>query len=207
MAEDFLKAQSPDLHVLSDPEGTLAQGVGSQGIPTSILIDEAGAVLAIHVGSMTPAHIAFMETVAQHPGVGRFDAADYPDFEPLAELPEVSAEDAAPIEPDETVSGSLDDETFFEVYRFEGAAGDRIDARLMNAGGDLEPYLVLLDEDGDRVAESRDYFYEPVAALDEIELPADGTYLLVATRFLEADGMSAGDYDLIFRLVEDRGSP
>jgi len=196
MAEEFVERQDPKLHFLSDPEGTLSGTVGSQAIPTNILVDEDGTVLAIHIGSYTPAHAAFFEMVAQHPGVGSFDPDDYPDLEPIAELLPVTADNTEPIAPGAQVSGVLDDETFQHAYRFEGNAGDSIMIRMHADNSELEPYIVLLNEAGERLGESTDYAYEPTATIQNITLPEDGTYLVVATRFLEADGMSEGAYTL-----------
>ena len=47
---------------------------------------------------------------------------------------------------------------------------------------------------GERLAENDDAVGTDAAV--EVTLPADGTYLIVATRFLEAEGFSSGDYTL-----------
>lgn len=200
MAKEFVAGLPDGLHILLDSEGQMLNRVGSAGIPTSVLFAADGTVLAIHVGSFTPAHERLFELIAQNPGVGRFDAADYPDAEPIADLLPVSAGDAAPITPGDAVQGIIDDETFQHVYRFEGQAGDTVSVQMEGTGTALdeilEPYLVLLDEDGNRIAESTDYAYESSTLLESITLPADGLYLIVATRFLEADGLSAGPFRL-----------
>ncbi len=204
LAKDFV-AQLPDgLHILLDPQGDLLNRIGSPGIPTSVLFDADGTVLAVHVGSFTPAHERFFEMVAEHPGIGSFDAADYPDVQPIAELQPVSAADAQPITPSRWVEGTIDDDTIQQVYSFEGLKGDLVSVSMEKSGTALdeilEPYLVLLDEDGNRIGESTDYAYEDVARITSIKLPADGVYLIVATRFLEADGLSAGPYRLSLQI-------
>lgn len=193
----FLSDYSPDIHILSDPEGTMNDRVGSQAIPTSILLDADGSVLAIHVGSFTPAHAAFFAAVVNDPGVGSFDAADYANLEPLAELSPVDVESALSLEYDDAVSGMLGDDDFQHAYRLEGRAGDVITVQMARASHDLEPYVVLLTENGERLDESRDYSYEPSAMIEAFTLPADGGYIVVATRFLEADGLSSGEYELV----------
>ncbi len=195
-SKNFLAEQPDGLQVEMDPDGVLLNTVGSLGIPTNILVQPDGTVLAIHVGSFTSAHAALFEFVARHPGEGSFDPADYADVIPTAEIDEFEAEDALPIEFDEIIEGELSDEQFQQVYQFEGQAGDIINVEMSQVSEDLEPYLVLLDENGERVAETTEYFYEPLAELDGITLNADGTYLIIATRFLEADGMSHGAYTL-----------
>ena len=58
-AERFLKAFGPTLDVRYDPEGSLAQQYGVQGMPTSFLIDRQGRQRFLHkgfVGSDTPTY-------------------------------------------------------------------------------------------------------------------------------------------------------
>jgi len=57
---------------------------------------------------------------------------------------------------------------------------------------------VLMTESGERLAENDDSGASTDSAL-EVTLPDDGTYLLVATRFLEAEGFAGGDYRLTVR--------
>jgi thiol-disulfide isomerase/thioredoxin len=206
-ALEFLSDYPPDIHALSDPEATVIMTpIESVGIPTSILVMPDGTVLAIHVGTFTHAHAALFEMIAQHPGVGSFDAANYPDVEPLAVIDPVDPASATPIAYQRSVSGTLTDEDFQHAYALNGKAGQVITAQMsavfhFGPSGRpdpyVEPYLVLLAEDGTRLAESRDYFYENVASIESFTLPEDGVYVIVATRFLEADGLSAGKYELM----------
>src|SRR5690606_27383362 len=95
--------------------------------------------------------------------------------------------------------GTITPGDFQDVYRFEGRAGDQISARLAADSSPLDAYLVLMTADGERLAENDDYDAGTDSQV-EVTLPADGTYLLVATRFLEAEGFSAGDYSLTLTL-------
>ncbi len=64
-------------------------------------------------------------------------------------------------------------------------------------GSELDPYVVLMKADGTRIAENDDI--SPGVIQDSAlaaTLPEDGTYIVVATRFLEAEGFTAGDYEL-----------
>jgi hypothetical protein len=78
-------------------------------------------------------------------------------------------------------------------------------AEVWSAGRDLEPYVVLLTPDGEYLAESRDFLYEPFAQVQEITLPEDGIYFIVATRYMGAVGISAGEYTLTVTTDEDSG--
>ncbi|HEX3050435.1 MAG TPA: TlpA disulfide reductase family protein [Aggregatilineaceae bacterium] len=196
-AKRFLADQPDGIQIKMDPDGVLLNTVGSVGIPTNILVQPDGTVLAIHVGSFTNAHAALFEFVALHPGEGSFDPADYADVEPTAEIAEFEANDALPIAFDEPIEGELSDDLFQQVYQFEGKAGDIVSAQVSRASDDLEPYVILLDENGERLAEPAEYYYyDPAVKLDGVILPEDGTYFLVVTRFLEADGLSHGSYTL-----------
>ena len=206
-ALDFLHDYPPEIHVLRDPDGVaIMERIGSAGIPTSVLLDVDGTVLAIHVGTFTYGHTALFEMIALHPGVGRFDAADYADAIPRAEIAPVDLDTATPIAYRRSVSGTITDDSVQHVYTLNGQAGHVITIqmsamfRIASSGKPdayVEPYLVLLAEDGTRLTESRDYFYDNFASIEAFTLPEDGTYTIVATRFLEADGLSAGPYELI----------
>ncbi|MBN1564605.1 MAG: hypothetical protein JXA10_12240 [Anaerolineae bacterium] len=198
---------------MSDPDATLLDQIGSPGIPTSGLLAGDGTVLAIHVGTLTHAHAALFELIAQHPGLGYFDAADYADVCPAAEIAPIDPAHAIPISAEESAKGTITDANVQQVYTFNDSAGQTVTIqmsavfRIATSGQPdsyVEPYLVLLAEDATgftRIAESSDYFYDQYARLESITLPEDGTYYIVATRFLEADGLSAGPYE-VFLLVE-----
>ena len=98
----------------------------------------------------------------------------------------------------ERALGTLTDDDFQHAYRFEGRAGQRIRAEMAADGSALDAYLVLMTESGERLAENDDSGASTDSAL-EVTLPDDGTYLLVATRFLEAEGFGGGDYRLMIR--------
>ena len=73
-AERFLKAFGPTLDVRYDPEGSLAQQYGVQGMPTSFLIDRQGRQRFLHkgfVGSDVPTYEQQIRTLlaeGQPPG-------------------------------------------------------------------------------------------------------------------------------------------
>jgi hypothetical protein len=112
-----------------------------------------------------------------------------------------------------SIEGAITDDQFQQVTAFEGHAGDVVTVRMdaneslhyassiayaevWSAGRDLEPYVVLLTPDGEYLAESRDFLYETFAQVQEITLPEDGNYFIVATRYMGEYGISAGEYTL-----------
>jgi hypothetical protein len=99
---------------------------------------------------------------------------------------------------DNTVQGTIGGDVAGGQYTFVGSAGDVISIGMTRDSGDLDPQIILLDADGNEVTrnddspgqESRD------ALIEGFTLPADGTYTIIATRYQENVGLSAGDYSL-----------
>lgn len=196
-ARAFLADYPRQITTTLDTNDRLALRASVQSIPTSLLVDRDGTVLIAHVGAVTPTVSAFFDAVAAAPGAGTFINADHADTPTGAILDPVSVDDAAPLDPGEAVQGALDDAQFQQAYRFEGRAGDSVTLTMAADAGDLDPYLVLMTAEGERLGENDDIEQgiNTDAALS-VTLPGDGTYLVVATRFLEAEGFSSGLYTL-----------
>jgi thiol-disulfide isomerase/thioredoxin len=195
-ALNFLSTQRQGgIHVVSDPDGKLAAAVGAVGIPTSILIDEHQNVIAIQIGNYTSVQAALFEILARDPGIytGHFDPTGRPAPAHFVEIQPV--EESAPLTYGQTVRGTITGESVQQAYTFEGHAGDVISVR-MDARRALEPYVVLLTPEGDYLAESSDFLYETYAQVQDVTLPEDGVYTVVATRYMGAIGVSAGNYTL-----------
>ncbi len=197
-AHDFLTQYSPDLHVTVDENNSMANRARIGSIPTSVLLDTNGQVLLEHVGLATPTVTAFIDAVAAHPGVGKFVAADHSDDIPGATLPTIRPASADPIQAGDTVTGTIDDSDYYHAYRYEGHAGETLTLNLTSVvPGELDTYLVLMAADGTRIAENDDIQSGVITNSRLIvTLSDDGTYLIVATRFLEAEGFAPGDYSL-----------
>jgi hypothetical protein len=95
----------------------------------------------------------------------------------------------------DVVSGTIDDARSVELYEFYGQAGDQIEITMRRQTGDLDPFVLLLDEAGNRVAEDDDGAGDRNAAL-RFTLTATGTYQIAATRYLEEAGVTTGDFEL-----------
>ncbi len=111
-------------------------------------------------------------------------------------------DDAPFIEYGESVTSTLDDETWFEEWFFEGTAGDAVTIRL-EAFDSLDPYLVLLNPDGDVITENDDIETGVIrdSLLQSVTLPRDGIYGIIATRFQFENGTTSGDYRLTLSLA------
>lgn len=195
-ALDFLLDYPPGLHTVVDASGRLARRAMIGTIPASVLMDTDGTVLLVHLGVVTPTITEFLDAVAAHPGEGRFDASAAQDVEPVADLLPVDVALAREIRLGERALGTLSDDDFQHAYRFEGAAGQRIRVEMMADSSNLDSYLVVMTADGTRLAENDDTGASTDSTV-EVRLEADGTYIVVATRFLEGEGFSSGDYSLI----------
>ena len=187
------------IHTVLDVNDRLSARANVNSIPTSLLVDTDGTVLVAHVGIVTPTITAFLDAVAAHPGDGFFVASDHMDDPLEAVLQPVDVASATPITPGKFMSGTITDEDTQHAYRYEGHAGEEITISLIaSARSELDPYVALLKADGTHVAENDDIDPGVIqnSAL-EVTLPEDGTYIIVATRFLEAEGFTAGSYRLV----------
>ena len=96
---------------------------------------------------------------------------------------------------------------FAVEYVFEGRAGDVVSIEMTGTSGDLDTYLSLRDAAGFEIIANDDF--EPGSTLDSrierFELPQDGSYTIVATRFNQQSGTSSGDFNL--SLVRDDATP
>ena len=115
----------------------------------------------------------------------------------------IAADDAAPqsVEYGGTpVEGVLSDEAFQMRYQFTGTDGDQaiivMDANPAAAEG-VDCLLYVYDPDGNLLAWNDDhYFTYGLNALVNVELPADGEYVIIATRFGEQYGATTGAFTL-----------
>lgn len=99
-----------------------------------------------------------------------------------------------------TVNGALDNTAYFQDWTFDGAAGDVVTITLVNTSGDLDPFLYLLDADGATLTTNDDADDASVGAFNSqivsFTLPADGSYIIRATRFGDEFGGTTGSYAL-----------
>jgi hypothetical protein len=97
---------------------------------------------------------------------------------------------------DQPVTGTITDAAFRVVYVFEGRSGDIIDLSLTRTDGNLDPQIVLTDDQNKLVARSGNTGDSYTAEIRSQHLPHDGTYFVVATRFGQERGLTTGGYML-----------
>lgn len=105
------------------------------------------------------------------------------------------------------VIGTISDETVQETFAFAGRAGDEITISMTRTNGDLDALLTLRDSDGKQLVVNDDGFGagSDDARLADFILPADGIYVIEASRFERGDGETSGDY--ILQLSAIRAEP
>ena len=95
----------------------------------------------------------------------------------------------------DVVSGQLTDDTYFDLWQFDGTKGDRIRITMTGEGG-LDAYLGLIDGASEEVLAEDDDSAGKSDALIETTLPSSGSYIIVATRYDLDEGKSTGSYSL-----------
>jgi hypothetical protein len=104
----------------------------------------------------------------------------------------------------DTIQGVIDDQNITQVYTFDGAANDRVRITMKAAvDSALDCYLELQDAGG-TVLEANDDINPGVVRDSQItvELPAAGTYTLIASRYVGTDAEpTTGNYSLSLELL------
>lgn len=103
-----------------------------------------------------------------------------------------------PIEYDQEQRDTVTDDDFFQAYIFTARAEDTVTIAMTSLSGDLDPYLVLINRQTRQiVASNDDVTVQTVdAQLTRVTLPQDGEYIILATRYQGADGVSSGEFML-----------
>lgn len=97
----------------------------------------------------------------------------------------------------EIVTGEITNQNFARFYTFSGTQGDVVTFTMRAEVGNLDPYLILIDPDGQQIARNDDGSGLGFnSALDKVILPKTGDYTIVATRFQVAFGVTLGTFQL-----------
>ena len=93
------------------------------------------------------------------------------------------AEQLRTISPGQTVTGQITESEPFSLWRLEGTSGDVVSISMTALEGGLDPYLQLIAPSGNVLVADDDSGGNLNALIAGVELPEDGTYLIVATRY------------------------
>ncbi|MBK8020200.1 MAG: PPC domain-containing protein [Chloroflexi bacterium] len=113
-----------------------------------------------------------------------------------------SIEFAIALTPGTPVRGSIGSARQMQIYRFEGRRGQSVTVRMDRRGGDLDSLVIIADAAGRELIEDDDTGGGQNAAIIDFQLPADGVYLVLATRFERNAGTTAGEYELSVTVAE-----
>ncbi len=113
-------------------------------------------------------------------------------------LPEL--ETATLLSSSQRVSGNITNENKFDLYAFEGKAGDVVTVSMVATAGRLDSALALLDPQGFRLADNDDAIAgeNTDSLIREHVLLEDGRYYILATHYGMGYGGTTGSYDLLY---------
>lgn len=101
------------------------------------------------------------------------------------------------------VEGEISNAIFFNSVVFYGEVGDQIVIEMTAIDNSLDPLLILLDDQLIPLAENDDIADGNRNSRLEFQLPRDGYYAIVATRFEQDSGTSTGTYELTLSRSEN----
>ncbi|MBZ0321243.1 MAG: PPC domain-containing protein [Anaerolineae bacterium] len=96
----------------------------------------------------------------------------------------------------ETVTGEITTDEFRQLYTFSGNEGQVIAIRMTRVEGDLDPVVLLMNTSGVVLSYSDDEDEGRNALISSQRLPANGTYVVIATRFGHEHGSTTGTYEI-----------
>jgi hypothetical protein len=115
------------------------------------------------------------------------------------------AQPAVPIEPGQVVRAAITDDSYEHRYQFAGEAGQVIVAQMRSVNRDLDNLLLrpvlILRGPSSRVIVDTSIRFDLDDTILVAELPADGDYILLATRELGAGGLHTGGFTLVYEVV------
>jgi hypothetical protein len=101
----------------------------------------------------------------------------------------------------QTAPGSINNNNRFDLYVFDGQAGDVVTIDMVATSQNLDTLLYLLDTNGVEIASNDDATPDTTdARIANIVLPQDGEYTIIATRFGGMVGGTIGTYNLTLRI-------
>lgn len=211
----FVPLQFADVFTFSVAEGALidfAATTDDGTVPTVIITDsdlnfvtasDTGIVLAV----TAPRSDDYLAFVAPQAGPVANAQTNY-SVTLNADIIRTTAEggESTPITYGSTVRGTITDEQPAVRYVFQGREGDIVEISMTGrtAGTTLDTFLILQDENGATIAENDDI--DPGIVRDSfvsIELPADGEYTIVATRYSGTTApTTTGEFTLVLAVLD-----
>ncbi len=107
---------------------------------------------------------------------------------------------AVRIQSGQSVQGSITPDDKFDLYIFEGRAGDLITIDMQATSGTLDTLLFLIDPNGIEIAANDDANETTNSLIANILLSQDGEYIIIATHYGTIFGGTIGGYNLSLRV-------
>ncbi|MBE2267071.1 MAG: PPC domain-containing protein, partial [Anaerolinea sp.] len=181
-SSDPASGVAPEVRLLDLALNPVAQESGERFATLRTTIPRSG-VYIVEANNLTPAASGgFSLRLGSVPGSERIDAetARY----------------------NEQYSGEISAENPLHFYRFAGKTGELVTLTLNATGGDLNPFLILMDSDLNELSANDDSGTRRDSRITQFRLPKDGEYLILASRSGLTAGTTAGSYDLILTAGE-----
>jgi hypothetical protein len=99
------------------------------------------------------------------------------------------------------VEGTITNDVPAVRYTFDAEAGATIVATMTGTSGDLDPFLLLFDPNGQQLAFNDDFETGRRDARIELAVMSSGAYTIEATRFRQSEGNTTGTYRLTLELT------
>ena len=96
----------------------------------------------------------------------------------------------------ETVTGHIVNKSPYSLYTFSAEKGDIIRASLEHTNGNLDPFLVVLNENSEILRNDDDSGEDRNALIDQLVIPESSNYILLITRYGQVIGNTEGTYTL-----------
>jgi uncharacterized protein YfaP (DUF2135 family) len=114
---------------------------------------------------------------------------------------DLAAEQATPLPDSGTTTGVIGAGNRYDLWTFEGTAGDTVTISMTRQNGSLDTLLYLIGPDGFELA-SNDDVDEDVknSTIPDFVLTDDGTYTIVATSYATIFGGTSGNYALTLQV-------
>ncbi len=184
--------------------------------PVLLVLDEAGAVLASlddSAGSRVPqvASLVIPRSGRYFVIVARFGytlGTTAGAYELRIERVGVSSASGSALRYGDQVINRISDMQPQLYYTFDARRGDIINVHMRRVSGDLDSYLQVVDERSFVLADNDDLIGALVpldAGIEGLVIEQDGTYIIIASRYGQAAGISAGSFVLLLEEARNSG--
>ncbi|MCB9457749.1 MAG: TIR domain-containing protein [Anaerolineaceae bacterium] len=200
----------PSIRTLRSETILNVKGISPDGAWYQIELDDGNLGWVSADSSLISGHAESIPVILQPTATPTDTATETPTFTPTASLTSTPtripnstrtptppvASSGTSLRDGDTVIGMIDNDQPAVFYTVEAEEGDNLTIVMAAISGNLDPFLVLLDSNNNILASDDDSGGSSGAALLDFEIPDDGIYTLVATRYQLQDGTSSGEYEL-----------